>query len=580
MPLSVPLKTSRTGAPYSLTKCLPRSTAQTTSVVEANSSQAKADAPKAAGNDDVENFVKKWGLSKEQHPKAVKFVGDLPQNTQAAVIKKFAGKALLNEVKMVTATFKVLGVDYYRLKEDVALYDALIATTQEEVAVAGGTGLIPQSVTVRVTCGSTVPLPLILQVWVNAPIEISAASIKLQLEKLSMASLSSKFSALLTRLTCGAPVTVEIKVHPQLEDGNMWKRFTTFVRSVWLQQLCEHAAVGIYLKRLPEEVQMKVMTSFDPSEISDKDVMTYLRAISQEELPPSHASAIVPMHLATGARWGHNATANKVLLTQQEPPKVELKTPQAVIKSAADHARQRELKLLDTKGPQVMSNRATVPAISFHNGPTGRVVEEKARCRELGEHPCLRNPGPENYKIEPQKPVCMVPHGWSYEARFKNSAFAPQGQGIIKFSTEAHPFSPAYPYEAPKPMLTRQTSDNSANADNHVVAQAAEDELVTVSSRDQTVDNGNRRNPIRTADLNCQYFKYKEKPRWGFGSSGLGYRFMPGTAFSRQAPVRTSSRLRGFRDLREELPEMMEKDYQAVLEKTLAEAAVTPALMA
>jgi hypothetical protein len=339
------------------------------------------------------------------------------------------------------------------------------------------------------------------------------------------------------------------------------------------------------------------MTHFDPSEANDIDVMAFLKANFPSHLPERFltSSPVAPMHLATGAGWGHNAVANKVLLAHQAPKEAERKTPHAVIRSAREHERQRELKhWATTGGKQVVSNRATEPAVSFHNGPSGRVVEERGRCREIGEHPCVRNPGPENYTIEADKVTCMVPSGWNHEKRFKHSAFSgEQGYiGLIKHSTDAHPYSPAYPYEvipprsktsetpAAQPKMRSSVSAQTTSSGTELLApeqgSPQDDNSVANASylhplKDPS-DEANRRNPIRTADLNCQYFKYQTKPTWGFGSSGLGYRFKQGTAFSRQAPVRTSSRLRGFRDLRDEIPEISEKEWQVALDKALADA--------
>jgi len=74
-------------------------------------------------------------------------------------------------------------------------------------------------------------------------------------------------------------------------------------------------------------------------------------------------------------------------------------------------------------------------------------------------------------------------------------------------------------------------------------------------------------------DLNQQFFKYSSPPSCGFGVSGLGFRFMPGTQFARKPPIRTNGRLKGFRELREDIPELSEKEYQVSVERSLAEAA-------
>jgi hypothetical protein len=178
-----------------------------------------------------------------------------------------------------------------------------------------------------------------------------------------------------------------------------------------------------------------------------------------------------------------------------------------------------------------------------------------------------------------------VPRGWSHQKRFKNSLTAQQENSLIKHSTDAHPFSPAYPYAACD-TTSKATGSSARVGSDAAESPPGEPAVAPVAAEDDGAkekvgkiepprdigDETNRKNPIRTADLNCQYFKYSSKPQWGFGSSGLGYRFTPGTAFSRHPHVKTSSRLRGFRERREEIPEASEKEYQDALAKALAEA--------
>jgi len=258
-------------------------------------------------------------------------------------------------------------------------------------------------------------------------------------------------------------------------------------------------------------------------------------------------------------------------------------TPQAVLRSFYQHEEEREAAHWESKGKQIVSTRATCPTVSFHNGPSGRVVEEKARCRELGEHPCLRNPGPEAYTVLCPPVACAVPAGWLKEPRFKNSPFEGERKvdnptKLLKFSTECHPLAATYPYpepvnkaalpegESPEPVATQDSRSGTSN-------------LATSQPSRPADEPADRRNPIRTADLNCQYFKFSTHPNHAFGSSGLGFRFMPGTQFARQPAQRQKphSRLRGFRELREEIPEMSEKVYQDALEKAMAEATAAAA---
>lgn len=220
------------------------------------------------------------------------------------------------------------------------------------------------------------------------------------------------------------------------------------------------------------------------------------------------------------------------------------------------------------------ANQAPTSAVSFHNGPSGRLVEEKGRCREIGEHPCLRNPGPTCYDIPVQKDPCMVPNGWMKEPRFKNSPFAGEQQidnptKLLKLSTECHPLSRTYPYPEPSTC----NSGHEAVAVQETTAAEKQPNYMRPSAQNDLEDLSDRRNPIRTVDLNQQHFKYKSKPTWGFGSSGLGFRFAAGTPFSKQPQIKPNTRLRGFRELREAMPERTEKECQDVLERAMTEAA-------
>lgn len=280
-----------------------------------------------------------------------------------------------------------------------------------------------------------------------------------------------------------------------------------------------------------------------------------------------------PIPPATGAVWGHGVTAKQAdgkKAASYKPPGLANNTPQAVMRSFHGHEMEREAKHWEGTGKQITSLRATAPVVSFHSGPTGRVVEEKARCREIGEHPNLRNPGPERYDVPPITPVCMVPKGWQKEPRFKNSLFGGESKDAI-YEVFCHPLCPTYPYPEPTPQQKSSLSEGMELTDP--VPAAPPQESTYAHSPREVYDEADRRNPIRTADLNAQYFKYKHKPTWGFGSSGIGFRFAKGTPFAKQPLIKPHTRLRGFRELREAIPERSEKDYQEALTKALADAA-------
>lgn len=289
-------------------------------------------------------------------------------------------------------------------------------------------------------------------------------------------------------------------------------------------------------------------------------------APSPRSEPAAPAAPIPPV---TGAVWGHGVSASSIKALQAaafKPPGLANNTPQAVLRSFHEHERERELKHWDSKGKQVTSVRPTCPAVSFHNGPSGRVVEEKARCREIGEHPCIQNPGPERYDVQKDATAFMCT--FQTEPRFKNGLFGGQTESahskLLKFSTECHPLSPTYPYQEAQPIKSENDASTLASHSQSQYMHPRE-----------LHDESDRRNAIRGVDLNSQYFKFKHKPTWGFGSSGLGFRFMPGTQFSRKPDQRNQphSRLRTFRDLREAIDEKPEEEYRVALDKALSEAA-------
>merc|ERR1712232_262921 len=135
-----------------------------------------------------------------------------------------------------------------------------------------------------------------------------------------------------------------------------------------------------------------------------------------------------------------------------------------------------------------------------------------------------------------------IPSGFYQERRFKSSAFAMEETGFhakIKYSTGAHPLSPAYPYEAvpPSPRADSELQQiqqvqrgsvgqsSSGASGGHAEAHAGDlDDSVGSGNKPAYMaplkdpsEEANRRNPIRTADLNYQYFKYRKRPKWGFG---------------------------------------------------------------
>mmetsp|Transcript_138164 Transcript_138164/g.240342 ORF Transcript_138164/g.240342 Transcript_138164/m.240342 type:complete len:334 (-) Transcript_138164:27-1028(-) len=280
-------------------------------------------------------------------------------------------------------------------------------------------------------------------------------------------------------------------------------------------------------------------------------------------LPPSPTSNAASQAAAkAGALSGKAAATSKEGLSA----KAALSQALCVIESAETRQLRLERKLLNSMGHQMNSLRTTQPIISFQ-GPSGRVVPDKVRCREIGEHPGIKNPGPEAYTIEPQWLPCSVPVNWGSERRFRTGPLATNGKEMVKHSTHAHPFSPTYPYEEPQkvppPVEKEEEEAGEEKSQDYRNLQPIKDPS----------EEHIRRNPNKYTDLNAQYYKYHNKPRWGFGSSGLGYRFLPNTKFSRRAPVRTTGRISTFEDRREEITISEVVAATEAAEKTAAAAA-------
>uniref|UniRef100_A0A7S4R8T6 Uncharacterized protein n=1 Tax=Alexandrium monilatum TaxID=311494 RepID=A0A7S4R8T6_9DINO len=66
------------------------------------------------------------------------------------------------------------------------------------------------------------------------------------------------------------------------KDGNVWGRLFGFVRSVWSQKLgLDNAAFG-YVRGLPEDVQMEIITRFAPGQVAAHELLPQLQAVAEE----------------------------------------------------------------------------------------------------------------------------------------------------------------------------------------------------------------------------------------------------------------------------------------------------------
>eukprot|EP00928_Gymnodinium_smaydae_P036214 TRINITY_DN25338_c0_g1_i1.p1 TRINITY_DN25338_c0_g1~~TRINITY_DN25338_c0_g1_i1.p1 ORF type:complete len:261 (+),score=46.78 TRINITY_DN25338_c0_g1_i1:164-946(+) len=189
--------------------------------------------------------------------------------------------------------------------------------------------------------------------------------------------------------------------------------------------------------------------------------------------------------------------------------------------AAAEHRRwRRQFGHHSSFGKQVDSTRQSQPVRKFGGASTGRMPAPLPAEPPLAEHFAReklresKNP-PKELPYRPFRvmntvtdaPV-QVLRGWGHGQRFLTD--------LPQSSLKRQP--------APPKVAKAVASFVKANDD-------------AWSKKDDTLDVGR-----------------PSRPEWSFGSSGLGCRFKPGTRFSRRTPVKPSSRLAGFRDLRDALP--------------------------
>jgi len=226
------------------------------------------------------------------------------------------------------------------------------------------------------------------------------------------------------------------------------------------------------------------------------------------------------------------------------PPQVRRVRPPAEILET-DRRRQeaRESKHWDACGKQVNSRRKTNP-VAFFASP--RVVQNKdrnpPRCRELSEHPARANPGPETCVRPSQTPRSNVLKGWGCERRFMDdpSPFLLEGS--------------APPPPAASKTGTEEPLDPAAGGAATSSTATAPEPLPVSPKAPPAVDRHHSLFPEPLPDLNVLRIRYKGRPSWSFGSSGIGYRFEPGRKFSKQVPCSTTTRLKDFRELRDMMP--------------------------
>lgn len=209
-------------------------------------------------------------------------------------------------------------------------------------------------------------------------------------------------------------------------------------------------------------------------------------------------------------------------------------------------------------GKQVSSVRDTQPSYTW--GPAVRLKGQRVdvRCREICNHPSIPNPGP-TCTVRPEACPSSVVKGFGRDRRFMDDSpasggggvLAQQGRAIVKDSTNCSPLSRTYPYEEAPRAPQVPAGEGEAVTENAAAADRAPAHDLRASPLH---DKSLRRRGHQRADLNDHYFRHKVTPNYSFGSSGLGSRFKMDTKFARNAQIATTSRLTGFRELREQIP--------------------------
>jgi hypothetical protein len=272
-------------------------------------------------------------------------------------------------------------------------------------------------------------------------------------------------------------------------------------------------------------------------------------AAEEDGLPLPISSSPLPK---TG---GGDEGLSGALGASPNPPEMVKKQPKTLQKLIEAQEQQQlayEMQHLQSCGKQVNSSRRTQPNFSM-GSPRGNLVKSskaQVRCREICEHPASLTPGPNCRVPELDGTPTTVLKGWGQEVRFPyDRPLATQGAAIIKHSTNASPFSTTYPYEEYMPFGEKKKPANPEEQQKEGAERSDSPKL----RHNKQAHNASPRNPVTLPDYGYLHLKCRSSTSWSFGSSGLGGRFKPGTKFSRAAKTQTTTRLLGFRELREEM---------------------------
>lgn len=290
-----------------------------------------------------------------------------------------------------------------------------------------------------------------------------------------------------------------------------------------------------------------------------------------EPLPPKHGGS-GGQTPTEGTALSPLATVAAATVTPRRPKKNMVQ----LLEADRERLVERESAHWRSYGKQVSSTRSTNPAWPMDSKTR---VRQDARAREITEHPMVSNPPPMDRPADSWGP-CIVLKGWGQEKRWyddppENGAHPVPLQ--IRHSTHASPFSQTYPYEelAKRPGLEQLQQSQQLELESLVTSPASpsaqaqqqqqQAEPLSPARPQMAAPPGHpkpnamtprppQKPPQQQPDYNVLHLKYKNRASWSFGSSGLGSRFRPGTQFSRKQQVATTSRLVGFRELRDQLP--------------------------
>jgi hypothetical protein len=223
------------------------------------------------------------------------------------------------------------------------------------------------------------------------------------------------------------------------------------------------------------------------------------------------------------------------------------------LEGEAEKCLSAEWKHRESCGTQASSRKATSPGwtFGFHSSQVYKtdVARIKIDTTDRRHRETHLKPGPGTFDpaASPASPTTVLA-GWELAKRFENNGFATRTLDGYKHTErleKAHElWADAVVADRPhrfskKPTHGASTARRNADLQNDAADAATptafESEMPYLSEQ---------------APLEKRTNKARKNQGIGFGTSGLGFRFKPGTKFSKEAQFRTQSRHAGYEGLR------------------------------